>query len=72
MMSKTQNVGRPLATLLKGLVTKDAVPDIGILNIASNSRAVLDKTLFIAIAGINSHGIDFAIDAVKSGAVAIL
>jgi len=72
MMSKTQNVGRPLTALLQGFVTSDAVPDIDILNIASNSRAVLENTLFIALAGINSHAIDFAIDAVKSGAVAIL
>ena len=71
MMSKTQNVGRPLTDLLQGFVTRDAVPDIDILNIASNSRAVLEKTLFIALAGIKSHAIDFAIDAVKSGAVAI-
>jgi UDP-N-acetylmuramoyl-L-alanyl-D-glutamate--2,6-diaminopimelate ligase len=72
MMSKTQNVGRSLTALLQGFDTRDAVPDIDILNIASNSRAVLENTLFIALAGINSHAIDFAIDAVKSGAVAIL
>ena len=72
MMSKTQNAGRSLTTLLQGFVSRDAVPDIDILNIASNSRAVLENTLFIALAGINSHAIDFAIDAVKSGAVVIL
>jgi UDP-N-acetylmuramoyl-L-alanyl-D-glutamate--2,6-diaminopimelate ligase len=72
MMSKTQNAGRSLTALLQGFVSRDAVPDIDILNIASNSRAVLENTLFIALAGINSHAIDFAIDAVKSGAVAIL
>ncbi|RLA09441.1 MAG: UDP-N-acetylmuramoyl-L-alanyl-D-glutamate--2,6-diaminopimelate ligase [Gammaproteobacteria bacterium] len=72
MMSKTQNAGRSLTALLQGFVSRDAVPDIDILNIASNSRAVLENTLFIALAGINSHAIDFAIDAVKSGAVVIL
>jgi len=72
MMSKTQNVGRSLTALMQGFDTRDTVPDIDILNIASNSRAVLENTLFIALAGINSHAIDFAIDAVKSGAVAIL
>jgi UDP-N-acetylmuramoyl-L-alanyl-D-glutamate--2,6-diaminopimelate ligase len=72
MMSEPQNVGRPLTALLQGVVTSDVVPDIDILNIASNSRLVLEDSLFIAVAGISSHGIDFAIDAVKSGALAVI
>ncbi|MCZ6796330.1 MAG: UDP-N-acetylmuramyl-tripeptide synthetase, partial [Gammaproteobacteria bacterium] len=72
MMSKQQDAGRLLADLLRGFETGEAVPEIAILDIASNSRAVREGSLFIAVSGINSHGIDFAIDAVKSGAVAIL
>ncbi len=72
MISKQQDAGRLLADLLRGFETGEAVPEIAILDIASNSRAVREGSLFIAVSGINSHGIDFAIDAVKSGAVAIL
>ncbi len=72
MMSKQQDAGRPLADLLRGFETGEAIPEIAILDVASNSRAVREGSLFIALGGINSHGIDFAIDAVKSGAVAIL
>ncbi len=72
MMSKSQNAGKPLAELLKGYVSKEPVPDIDIIDVASNSRAVRQGSLFIALRGINSQGIDFAIDAVKSGAVAVM
>ncbi len=72
MMSRSQNAGKPLARLLKGYNTIDPVPDIDIVDITSNSRTVRRGSLFIALRGINSQGIDFAIDAVKSGAVAVI
>lgn len=72
MMSKSQNVGMPLGELLRQYVTSGPVPDIDIVDIASNSRAVRQGSLFIALGGMNSQGIDFSIDAVKSGAVAVI
>ena len=61
-----------LAELLTGYVTSQPVPDIDIVDIASNSRAIHQGSLFIALRGLNTQGIDFAIDAVKSGAVAVM
>ncbi|MFB3058640.1 MAG: Mur ligase family protein [Gammaproteobacteria bacterium] len=71
-MSRSQNAGKPLAGLLKGYNTIEPVPDIDIVDITSNSRTARRGSLFIALRGINSQGIDFAIDAVKSGAVAVI
>ena len=72
MMPKSQVVEMSLANLLKGYVTSEPVADIEIIDITSNSRMVQPGYLFIALRGINSHGIDFAIDAVQSGAVAVM
>ena len=72
MMTKPQIAGKRLAELLKGYTTTVPVPEIDIVNIASNSRSVVPGSLFIALSGINARGIDFAIDAVNSGAVAVL
>ena len=72
MMSKSQTAGMPLVELLAGYVTSEPVADIEIIDITSNSRTVGQGCLFIALRGINSQGIDFAKDAVKSGAVAVM
>ena len=72
MMSKSQTAGMSLAELLTGYVTSQPVADIDIVDIASNSRAIHQGSLFIALRGLNTQGIDFAIDAVKSGAVAVM
>ncbi len=71
-MTNLQAVGESLAELLKGYATTDPVPEIDIVNIASDSRSVVPGSLFVALRGINAQGIDFAIDAVKSGAIAVL
>ena len=72
IMGKSQTAGMSLAELLTGYVTSQPVPDIDIVDIASNSRAIHQGSLFIALRGLNSQGIDFAIDAVKLGAVAVM
>ncbi len=64
--------GIPLSELLAGFATSDPVPVIPIVDIASNSAAVTPGSAFIALPGIRSNGIDYAIDAVKAGAVAIV
>lgn len=72
MMRESQIGGMSLVELLQGYVTSEPVPDIEIVDITSNSRTVCQDSLFIALRGINSQGIDFALDAVKSGAVAVM
>jgi UDP-N-acetylmuramoyl-L-alanyl-D-glutamate--2,6-diaminopimelate ligase len=72
MMVNPRTPGIPLSELLAGFATRDPVPSIVIQDIASNSAAVSVNSAFIALPGIRSNGIDYAIDAVKSGAVAII
>ncbi|HUV20662.1 MAG TPA: UDP-N-acetylmuramoyl-L-alanyl-D-glutamate--2,6-diaminopimelate ligase [Gammaproteobacteria bacterium] len=61
-----------LSELLAGFATRDPVPSIEIQDIASNSAAVTVNSAFIALPGIRTNGIDYAIDAVKAGAVAVI
>jgi UDP-N-acetylmuramoyl-L-alanyl-D-glutamate--2,6-diaminopimelate ligase len=72
MMANPRTPGIPLSELLAGFATRDPVPAIVIQDIASNSAAVTVNSAFIALPGIRSNGIDYAIDAVKAGAVAII
>ena len=57
-----------LTELMQGIAT---VPDIAISGIASDTRELGPGYLFLACGGINSHGLDYAGQAVKAGAVAI-
>jgi UDP-N-acetylmuramoyl-L-alanyl-D-glutamate--2,6-diaminopimelate ligase len=72
MMSNPRTPGIPLSDLLQGFTTRDPVPSIPVFDIASNSAAVTVNSAFIALPGMRSNGIDYAIDAVKAGAVAII
>ena len=71
-MAIPRHPGMPLTELLEGFATEGKVPAIAISDIASNSRAVTANSAFIALPGIRSNGIDYAIDAVKAGAVAVI
>ena len=71
-MAKPRTPGIPLPELLAGFATQDPVPSIAIQDIASNSDAVTANSAFIALPGIRSNGIDYAIDAVKAGAVVVI
>ena len=57
-----------LTELMQGFAT---VPDIAISGIASDTRELGPGYLFLACGGINSHGLEYAGQAVKAGAVAI-
>ena len=72
MMSNPRTPGIPLSDLLQGFATRDPVPAIPVFDIASNSAAVTANSAFMALPGIRSNGIDYAIDAVKAGAVAVI
>jgi UDP-N-acetylmuramyl tripeptide synthase len=72
MMTNVQIPGMPLPQLLAGFALHDPVPDIRICNIASNSAQITPDSAFVALPGIKSNGIDYAIDAVKAGAVVVI
>jgi UDP-N-acetylmuramoyl-L-alanyl-D-glutamate--2,6-diaminopimelate ligase len=57
-----------IATLLRGFAE---APDISISDIASDTRDVREGSLFIACRGERSHGLDYAAQAIESGAAAI-
>ena len=71
-MAQTRAPGMPLSELLAGFATQQTVPAIPVCDVASNSNAVTPGCAFIALPGMRVNGIDYAIDAVKAGAVAII
>jgi len=71
-MANTNIAGMALSELLSGFALQDTVPSIQISDIVSNSANVTVNSAFIALPGIKSNGIDYAIDAVKAGAVAVI
>lgn len=72
MMVNAKIPGMSLAELLSGFALRDTVPAIQISNISSNSADVTPGSAFIAQPGIKSNGIDYAIDAARAGAVAVI
>ena len=72
MVHKPQLAGKQLSDLLVGITLDEAIPAVEILDVSSNSREVVKGSLFIALKGTQTHGIDFAIDAAKSGAAVIM
>ena len=72
MMVSSKIPAMTLAELLAGFDTQGVVPAVEISNIAGNSRDVTPGSAFLARAGSRSNGIDYAIDAVKAGAVAVI
>ena len=71
-MANAKKPGMSLPELLAGFDLRDPVPSIEIVDIASNSARVTAGCAFVALPGIRSNGIDYAIDAVKAGAVAVI
>ena len=57
-----------LAALLSGLADAPACP---LLGIASDSRALAEGFLFLACAGLDSHGLDYVEDAIGTGIAAL-
>jgi len=72
MMAKIKMPGMLLSELLSGFALHDPVPSIQIFDIASNSVNVTADSAFVALPGIKTNGIDYAIDAVKAGAIAVI
>ncbi len=72
MKASMKSPGMMLTDLLAEANCVDRVPPIQVQDISSNSKQVVKGAVFVALPGINSNGIDYAIDAVKAGAVAVL
>lgn len=61
-----------LKHLLQGFAAAEYLNDLPVQGISGNSRSVTAGDLFIAQAGIKNHAIDYAADAIKQGAIAVL
>ena len=73
MMASTHQLsGKMLTVLLEGVSVSEDIPALEIADVTSNSKAVVKGSLFIALKGMQTHGIDFAIDAVRAGAAVIM
>ncbi|MGD9842928.1 MAG: UDP-N-acetylmuramoyl-L-alanyl-D-glutamate--2,6-diaminopimelate ligase [Steroidobacteraceae bacterium] len=72
----TLSTGSPsLRTLLRGLVAEPLlvqIPDQAITGLSLDSRKVLSGSVFLAVPGLQSHGMDYAIQAVRNGATVVL
>jgi UDP-N-acetylmuramoyl-L-alanyl-D-glutamate--2,6-diaminopimelate ligase len=62
-------MARDLQWLLEGIADAPAVPISGI---TTDSRSVCPGDVFLACQGASSHGLDFAAQAIKAGAVAVV
>lgn len=72
MTSVSRRTEITLDVLLQGYVTNAALPNVEITGLTSNSAEVNSGNLFIALAGLTRHAIDFTDDAVNAGAAAII
>jgi UDP-N-acetylmuramoyl-L-alanyl-D-glutamate--2,6-diaminopimelate ligase len=72
MTIASTNISRLLSEILDDCPKIDDFTDRSISGIASNSLDVKNGYLFVALSGMQVHGIDYAINAVKSGAVAVV
>lgn len=62
-----------LSDLLDGFVSEGrSVPSISVSGMSLNSRTIVTDQLFVAIQGRQHHGLDFADEAIRRGACAIL
>ena len=61
----------PLRELLKGWVAEEAIPSLAVSGIQSDSRNLESGQLFLAIDGLQCHGLDYSAQAVSKGCAAI-
>ena len=72
MASKSHTLNLSLHELLRDYADVSCFPDLQLSGLTSNSREVKKGNVFLALSGLTRHAIDFAMDAVKAGAVAII
>lgn len=61
-----------LKDLLADFVSINCLPDIDVTGIQLDSRKIMPGNIFVALSGDREHGLEYAQDALKNGAVAIL
>ena len=64
--------GISLMWLLDGIVTLSAATDVRVADITLDSREARAGSLFFALSGLRSHGLEFAADAAARGASVVL
>ena len=72
MSVPVNGTGLAISELLRDFVPADQLPNLSPAGIAADSREVSAGDLFIALSGLHSHAIDFAPNAIESGAIAVL
>ncbi|MEM7564349.1 MAG: UDP-N-acetylmuramoyl-L-alanyl-D-glutamate--2,6-diaminopimelate ligase [Pseudomonadota bacterium] len=71
-MSMPVNRATRLADLLAGYTLDSQLPEIEIRSVSTSSASIQPGSLFIALQGLKTHGIDHAADAVKAGACVVI
>ncbi|MGD2117488.1 MAG: UDP-N-acetylmuramoyl-L-alanyl-D-glutamate--2,6-diaminopimelate ligase [Chromatiales bacterium] len=72
MMNVRTTTGYSLRQLLDGFAVAGDVPDMPVAGLSMDSRMVAAGDLFLAAAGGQTHGLQFARQAVDNGAIAVL
>ncbi len=74
MMAAMQNASYDISLkqLLSDVMPHAYLPDIPVKGLTLDSRKVQDGYVFVALSGQTEHGLTFAQDAIKNGAVAVL
>jgi len=72
MTSLSRQTEMTLDNLLQGYVAESHLFNIEITGLTSNSSDVKKGNLFVALAGLTRHALDFVTDAINVGAVAVL
>jgi UDP-N-acetylmuramyl pentapeptide synthase len=71
MAIRRLQTGFPLTALLEGFAALASLDDIQVTGLATDSRQVGPGDLFLAVSGLQHHGLDHACAAVAAGAVAV-
>ncbi len=69
------HTARNLRALLRGLVSDaqlQQIPDLSVSGLSLDSRAQFPGSIFIAVPGLRTHGLDYAPQAVQNGASVVL
>ena len=64
--------GMTLESILEGMGIASDIPDIAVSGLQSDSRKIQPGDIFVALAGIRCHGMEFGEQALGRGAVAVL
>ncbi len=72
MMTAPKILGKRLGELLRGLYKVPPSADLEVSSLVLDSRKVTQGSLFLALSGHQTHGLEFAKEAVRQGAVAVV